>query len=78
MVASEYVCAMDSPGSEMDADFGGKLDMCVYTLDGHGGKLDASRDVRRPLVRVGVEERCPPRQKSRVERLKAKVKPLLT
>ena len=30
------------------------------------------------LGRVGVEERCPPRKKSRVERLKAKVEPLLT
>ena len=78
MVASEHVSASDSPGSKMDADVGSKLDMCVYTTDGHGGELDASRDVRRTLGREGVKERCPPRQKSRVGRLKAKVEPLLT
>ena len=35
-------------------------------------------DVRRTLGREGVEERGPLRQKSRVERLKAKVDPLST
>ena len=37
-----------------------------------------STDFCRTLGRVGVEERCPPRQESRVERLKAKVEPMLT
>ena len=40
------------------------------------GLLFASRLPFRMLMEV--EERCPPRQKSRVERLKAKVEPLLT
>jgi len=39
----------------------------VYAYKGLGFKVPAA-----------LKERCPPRQKSRVERLKAKVEPLLT
>jgi len=37
-----------------------------------------TRFVPRTLGRVGLEQRCPPRQNSRVERLKVEVEPLLT
>jgi hypothetical protein len=33
---------------------------------------------RVPFASRPLQERCPPRQKSRVERIKAKVEPLLT
>ena len=41
-------------------------------------RANRNKDTINSLRCAALKERCPPRQKSRVERLKAKVEPLLT